>query len=39
MKHQFPDVVIIEQESRQPVPEVPDGQENLAQRNLLTSIT
>jgi len=36
LKQQFLDVVIIEQESGQPVPEVPDGLENLARHNLLT---
>lgn len=36
LKQQFLDVVIIEQESGEPVPEPPDGLENLARHNLLT---
>lgn len=36
LKQQFLDVVIIEQHKGQPVPEFPDGLENLARHNLLT---
>jgi hypothetical protein len=36
LKQQFLDVVIIEQETGQMVPEPPDGLENLARHNLLT---
>jgi hypothetical protein len=36
LKQQFLDVVIIEQESGQPLPEPADGLENLARHNLLT---
>ena len=36
LKQQFLDVVIIEQEAGQPMPEIPDGLENLSRHNLLT---
>jgi hypothetical protein len=36
LKRQFLDVVIIERQAGQPVPELPDGLENLARHNLLT---
>jgi hypothetical protein len=36
LKQQLLDVVIIEQESERPLPEPPDGLENLARHNLLT---
>jgi hypothetical protein len=36
LKQQFLDVAIIEQETGQPLPEPPDGLENLARHNLLT---
>jgi hypothetical protein len=36
LKQQLLDVVIIEQESQKPLPESPDGLENLARHNLLT---
>jgi len=36
LKQQLLDVVIIEQEAGQPLPELPDGLENLARHNLAT---
>jgi len=36
LKHQFLDVVIIEQAAGQPIAELPDGLENLARHNLMT---
>ncbi len=36
LKQQFLDVVIIEQEAQSPIPQLPDGLENLSRHNLVT---